>query len=319
MGFERCKAYREESVRIAPGGEPATVGPGFLRVEGELGASVLMARFERVASARIGAALVLLAGVALSDAGIVEGQPSWRVVAKGVEYAAVALGPPTPLGDGILHVVRIDPKMAALRAYMASEAGERARTAREWCEAKGLVATINLGMYQTDMKSNVGYARKGTHLNNRGFNAYRSYLGFDPRRSDLAPVVFLDGEDPDVRSVLSEYGTAIQNLRLIRAPGINVWEKQDKRWPEAAIAEDGEGRVLFLLTQTPFSMWEFNRQILAVALGIRRAMHVEGGPEASLSICSRSLELHLSGQYETGTDGALQRTIPNIVGVLAGQ
>lgn len=272
------------------------------------------------AATRVGTVLCLLAGIAAGSARSGEAQPSWRSVAGGVEYAALALEQPSPFGDGVLHVVRIDPKTATLRAYMASEPGERPRTAREWCEAKGLVAAINLGMYQTDMRSNVGHARKGTHLNSKGFNAYRSYLGFDPHRSDLPPVVFLDGEDPDVRSVLADYGTAIQNLRLIRAPGINVWEKQDKRWPEAAIAQDDAGRVLFLLTQTPFSMWEFNRQIVALPLGIRRAMHVEGGPEASLSICSPGLALHLSGQYENGADGASrQRTIPNIVGVLAGK
>jgi hypothetical protein len=257
--------------------------------------------------------------VASADAQSVEDRP-WRTVAKGVEYAALSVARPIPLGDGVLHVVRIDPRQATLRAHMASELGERPRTAREWCESKGLVAAINLGMYQTDMRSNVGHARKGAHLNNRGFNAYKAYLGFAPRRSDLAPVVFLDGEEAGVRSVLADYGTAIQNLRLIRAPGINVWEKQDKRWPEAAIAQDDEGRVLFLLTRTPFSMWEFNEQILALPLGIRRAMHVEGGPEASLSICAPGLELHLSGGYEIGSDDASRQwAIPNIVGVLAGK
>jgi hypothetical protein len=267
----------------------------------------------------IGAALVLLAGLTSGEAQPGESRPSWRAVAKGVEYAALALAPPIPLGDGVLHVVRIEPGTATLRAHLASEPGEHARTAREWCEAKGLVAAINLGMYQTDMRSNVGHARKGTHLNNRGFNAYRSFLAFDPRRSDLAPAVLLDGDEAGVRAVLSDYGTAIQNLRLIRAPGINVWEQQDKRWAEAAIAQDEQGRVLFLLTRSPFSMWELNERLLALPLGIRRAMHVEGGPEASLSVCAPGLALHLGGDWETGADAAArQRPIPNIVGVVAG-
>jgi hypothetical protein len=273
----------------------------------------------RMPAAWLGAALALLAGVASGDAQPVESRPAWRAVAKGVEYTALALAPPIPLGDGVLHVVRIDPGTATLRAHMASEPGEHARTAREWCASKGLVAAINLGMYQTDLRSNVGHARKGTHLNNRGFNAYRSYLAFDPRGSDLAPAVLLDGEEAGVRAVLAEYGTAIQNLRLIRAPGINVWEKQEKRWPEAAIAQDEQGRILFLLTRTPFSMWEFNERILGLPLGIRRAMHVEGGPEASLSVCAPGLELHLGGGRESGPGAAArQRAIPNVVGVVAG-
>jgi len=248
--------------------------------------------------------------------------PTWRPVAAGVEYAALPIEKPVESGDGVLHVLRIDPARAELRAHMASEPGEESRTAQEWCAAKDLVAVINLGMYAMDMRSNVGFARKGAHLNNGRQGAkYKSFLVFDPRRAGIAPAAILDAEDPQLHKLLADYDVVIQNLRLIRAPGQNVWSKQKKRWAEAAIAADAEGRILFLFTRTPFTMWEFNHTLLRLPLRIRNAMHAEGGPEASLSVQAPGFELHLNGSFETGfhegDDFTEQLAIPNVIGVAA--
>jgi hypothetical protein len=69
------------------------------------------------------------------------------------------------------------------------------------------------------------------------------------------------------------------------------------------------------------AMHHFNAFILGLPLGIVRAMHVEGGPEASLSIRAPGLSLDLSGSYETGfnenDDNSGQWPIPNVIGVVA--
>ena len=247
--------------------------------------------------------------------------PAWRALVPGVEYAAVRVDRPVEIGDGILHLLRVDGRRVELRAYLSSEPGEKARTAAEWCKSKGLLAAINLGMYQADRRSNVGYARKGTHVNNARFNDYRSFLAFGPQRPGLPPVTMLDGEDADVRERLAGYDVAVQNLRLIRGSAHNVWKQQNRRWTEAAIALDSEGRILFLFARTPFSMWELNRLLLALPLQIVKAMHVEGGPEASLSIHAGGVDLDLNGSYETGfredDTSREQWPLPNIIGVAA--
>ena len=111
----------------------------------------------------------------------------------------------------------------------------------------------------------------------------------------------------------------MQNLRLIRAPGQSVWGKQDRRWSEAAVATDGAGRILFIFTRQPWAMNELNDKLLALPLGITAAMHVEGGPEASLSIHAGGVDLDLNGSYETGfneNDGeTAQWPIPNLIAV----
>jgi hypothetical protein len=53
--------------------------------------------------------------------------------------------------------------------------------------------------------------------------------------------------------------------------------------------------------------------------GIDAAMHVEGGPEASLSIHAGGVNLDLNGSYETdfneNDDERRQWPIPNVLGV----
>jgi hypothetical protein len=98
-----------------------------------------------------------------------------------------------------------------------------------------------------------------------------------------------------------------------------VWAQQDRRWSEAAVAVDGAGRVLFIFSRRPYAMRELNDRLLALPLGITAAMHVEGGPEASLSIHAGGVDLDLNGSYETGfnenDDEISQWPIPNVLAV----
>jgi hypothetical protein len=79
---------------------------------------------------------------------------------------------------------------------------------------------------------------------------------------------------------------------------------------------------VFLFCRAPYTMWDFNHLLLRLPLKIERAMHVEGGPEASLSIRAAALSLDLNGAYETGfreiDDEAGQWPIPNVIGVARG-
>jgi hypothetical protein len=69
-------------------------------------------------------------------------------------------------------------------------------------------------------------------------------------------------------------------------------------------------------------MHELNDLLLHLPLDITQAMHLEGGPEASLSIHAGGVDLDLCGSYETGFEendaNAKQWPIPNVLGVARG-
>lgn len=231
---------------------------------------------------------------------------AWRLIQPGVEFASVEQ----------LSVVRVDPAQARLTVGLASEAKVAPRTAAEWCRASHLSVAINLGMFQNDGRSNVGYLRHGKHVNNGRWNAYGSVLAFDDKKA-----IWLDRDQSNPSQQTAAYDVVVQNLRLITTHRKNVWTANNKRWSEAAVAIDSKGRLLFLFSRAPRSMRDFNAVLLTLPLDIAGAMHVEGGPEASLSIHGGGVDLDLAGSYETGfwenDSNRRQWPIPNVIGVVA--
>jgi hypothetical protein len=260
---------------------------------------------------------------AMSIEGKLDGPTLWRSVGEGIEYAQVPFVENPTHGDGLLHVVRVDPERVEFHAVLASERSVANRTAGEWADDLGLAVSMNAGMFQTDQKSNVGHLRNGTHFNNSNWSTkYQSVLVFGPKKSASkgTSAAIFDLDAPGTTARIEQFNTAIQNLRLIKGSGRSVWKASSRRWSEAAIAADSRGRILFLFLRTPISMSEFNVRLTLLPLDIVRAMHVEGGPEASLSLRVDGLSLDLSGSYETGFNendsNPRQWPIPNVIGVI---
>lgn len=70
-------------------------------------------------------------------------------------------------------------------------------------------------------------------------------------------VRLLDLDPAQPPAVASQYRLVVQNLRLIKAPRKNVWGPSHKKWSEAAIATDADGRLLFLFSRRPYTMTGF--------------------------------------------------------------
>lgn len=145
---------------------------------------------------------------------------------------------------------------------------------------------------------------------------------FDPLPDQEIPafrIFDLDNQDASIDKIVKSYGTVVQNLRLIKRPGINRWSQQGKRWSEAALGEDKEGRVLFIFSRSPYSMHDLNSELLSMDLGLVAAQHLEGGPEAQLYLNIDNVSLDLFGSFETNfqenNDNNSAWPIPNCLGI----
>ena len=227
----------------------------------------------------------------------------WRQLQPGVEFASAPL-----------YIVRIDPAVARLTVALASETHSAPQKAADWCRTSHLAVAINAGMFKDDHKSNVGYLRHGKYLNNPQWNDYRAAVAINSNRARWLDL------DSDKAQITDDYDIVIQNLRLITKNRKNVWAPNRRQWSEAALAIDDKGRLLFLFSRAPYSMKEFNALLLSLPLNIAGAMHLEGGPEASLSIHTGGVDLDLAGSYETGfwpdDSNVRQWPIPNVLGVV---
>jgi hypothetical protein len=122
-----------------------------------------------------------------------------------------------------------------------------------------------------------------------------------------------------LQSILNDYNSVIQNLRLIKKPGTNLWKQQNREWSEAAIGEDKEGRILFIYSRSPLSMHDLNEELLASGIGIVAAQHLEGGFEAQFYLNQGDVEIDLFDSYDAhsseGKGNAEAWPIPNIIGI----
>jgi hypothetical protein len=246
--------------------------------------------------------------------------PDWQELAPGLDTATFEGDGQTFSKGATIAILRADPERwePALLCADLVNAG-RPLTAREWCEAHDLHAATNAGMFAKDGRTHVGYLRVGEYTNSSHINGYQSVLAFSPKQPDLPFARLFDLDATTLEEILAAYHSVAQNLRLVQRPGVNRWSPQERMWSEAALGQDRKGRLLFIFAEDPFSMYEFNRILLALPIDLECAQHLEGGPEAQLFIRCGPYEREFIGSYETGfaeTRASAQAwPIPNALGI----
>jgi hypothetical protein len=159
----------------------------------------------------------------LSSPGMTDGP--WQSLAPGMDLGTFSASQPGGSGDSRITVLRIDPDRWSLEfTGLSLNDMTSGKTARQWSKAHRLTAAINAGMYGTDYRTHVGYLRFREHLNNDNVNAYQSVAAFDPRRDGLPRFRIFDLDTPGVsmQTILRDYASAVQNLRLIKR---RPWER----------------------------------------------------------------------------------------------
>ncbi|MDP2317342.1 MAG: phosphodiester glycosidase family protein [Pseudomonadota bacterium] len=240
----------------------------------------------------------------------------WAQLPSGLDLGVFTVDPAPTHGDGRLVVVRVDPARFELVAYAASAEGA-ARTAADWVDTTpGLLAAINASMYGPDLRTAVSLLVADGHANNPTLGADNSVLAF----GGDAPARIIDRTCEDFDTLRPRYPTLIQGIRMLGCQG-NVWEEQPRRWSEAAIGQDADGRVLFLFARTPWSAHTFVEHARSLDLGLTRLQHADGGPPAQLAWRDGGATVGLVGSYETDARENDSRVfavaVPNLVGVRA--
>ena len=264
--------------------------------------------------------ILLLVFLLLTTPGMAHG--AWESLAPGMDIGTFQASKPSSSGDSLVTILRIDPENWSLEfTGLSLTDGSGGLTARQWSETYGLTAAINAGMFATDNRTHVGYLRFRNHLNNGNVNAYQSVAAFDPRRQGLPRFRIFDLDEPGIsmETILRDYASAVQNLRLIKRPGRNRWFQQEKIWSEAALGEDETGRILFIFCRSPYTMHDLNNELLRLDIGLVSAQHLEGGPQAQLYINTGETEFEIFGSHGSSSRGyddlPMAWPIPNVLGV----
>lgn len=254
----------------------------------------------------------------------VEGQNAvWKQIDEGLHYGDFTAPIKASTGDSKILIVRIDPKFYSFRLLSTSELASSplSLNVKGWADKYKLIAAINAGMFQTDLKSNVGYMKNYSHMNNPRFHkTYASVFAFNPKKADLPPAMVFDTDVKHMKEIVGEYHTVIQNLRLIKRPRLERWARQEKRWSEAALGQDQDGNIMLIFSGSPYTMHELIKILLSLPIKLDCAMHLEGGPAASFYLRHNSIELARVGRHElasivVGDTNNEFLPIPNVIGI----
>ena len=249
----------------------------------------------------------------------VASDPTWSLLADGLELGRFKVNHSTPVGDSTITILRADPSQWELRLLSVGAKNKAGVTAKDVCERFDLVGATNAGMFHPDQITHVGYMRSQESVNCKTWNQYLSAASFGPKRNELPEFQIFDLDATSADSVTALYRSVVQNLRLIKKPGENRWAQQEKRWSEAALGEDNQGRILFIFCRSPYSMHDLNEILLSLPIGLVSAQHLEGGPEAQLYIRVGDSIVDAVGSYETGFNendhNVRAWTVPNLIGL----
>ena len=250
---------------------------------------------------------------------------SEKFLDQGLSYQIFNLAKEDSFNNSEIIIIKINPNFYNINLLSADKHKHENLTVKEWSNKHNLIISINAGMFQKDYKSNVGYMKQFSYINNPHINNYQSIAAFNPKDSTKAKFKIYDVEKYNgvldikkIKKIISNYNSIVQNLRLIKRPAENRWTQQQEKWSEIALGEDINGNMLIIFCSSPYSMHDLNNILLELPIDIMCAQHLEGGAQASLYLKYKDIELVYSGGYDNSflsdTNFGLWR-IPNIIGI----
>jgi len=246
----------------------------------------------------------------------------WKRLEDGLDIGIFHINTSSLFNHSEITVLRVDPKNWDIKLYSIRQSGyKKGIPSKEWSRRHQLTAAINAGMHLPDMSTHVGYMQTDKSTQGRRAKSYQSLAAFSPRTKDVPPfrIFDMDEEDADFDKITKEYAHVVQNLRLIKRPGLNRWEQKNRRWNEAALGEDKQGRALLIYSSGLLNMHDLNEALLSLPLDLVTAQHLEGGREAQLYINHPDYTKELNNSIDPlylGQDRNLGAwPIPNVIGV----
>ena len=242
-----------------------------------------------------------------------QGRADWRELEQGLFFGEFQLND----GDARLSVLRIDPAHFDFTLCARSQDSGPSRPLSQWGEQYNLSAAINASMYLPDSSTSTGYMRQGNHTNNgRIVQRFGAFFVAGPDEPGLPLAAILDRDSPLWRQQMERYSLVIQNYRMINADRRILWSPGGPHYSISAVAQDGEGQILFMHCRQPVEAYAFAQQVLHLPLNVRTVMYVEGGGQAGLLVRSAALTREMVGLSPSGllVTGDLRAVLPNVLG-----
>ncbi len=242
------------------------------------------------------------------------GKPIWLTLEPGLEFGEFRLN----ADDSKLTVLRIDPDKFDFVLGSSGMDKRGSRSLENWARDYDLKAAINASMFLPDNLKSTGYMRSGDYVNNgRIMERFGAFFVANPKKENLPRATIIDKNMDGWQEKLKDYDLVIQNYRMTNSQRKILWSPGGPLYSISAIAQDGDGKILFLHSRVPLEAYSFVQQLLHLPLDVRTVMYVEGGAQAGLLVHSDKLQRNLAGAHAPSflVTGKMKAALPNILGI----
>lgn len=231
--------------------------------------------------------LTLLAAIAVGVAVLLRHEneaPRFRVLQPGVEFAVVRGDPYCRMGPSEIAVLRLDPRRVRLRMAHYTQLPDRAPLdVLDWERRIGALAVFNAGQYYPDYSYMGLFVSEGHPISPRAHGLFKAALVADPAGGGRDARV-LDLERQPLPAGPLPWREIAQSFMLFDDDGhIRVRQSHQTTY-RTIVGEDQQGRLVVIATEGGYTLYELAGLLRTMPLGLKRAMSMDGGEEAVLSV-----------------------------------
>jgi uncharacterized protein YigE (DUF2233 family) len=248
--------------------------------------------------ARVSALVAVVVGAFLT--GQHTGGPRWRELAPGVEFTTLRGEPYCRSGSATLAALRLDPTKVRLRVHHFSREPEgRPLDLTEWQRRSGALAAFNAGQYYGDYSYMGLLAGQGTWISRHRHPTFQAALVAGPRDGGLdARVLDLARDGLDTDSL--RWNEVAQSFMLLDRDGTVRVRHSDQVADRTAVGQDRHGRLVVLVTEGGYTLWDFAQLLRRLPLDLALVMAMDGGREAELVVSAGDFRYASFGQWLPG-------------------
>lgn len=244
---------------------------------------------------------VLVAGALLATQGSRGLQ--WRALEPGLDFATLRGEPFCRRGSAAIAVLRVDPRRFRLNVHhYTTESASGPIDVLDWRRRTDALAVVNAGQYYPDFSYMGLLVSGGKVVSARRHPDYQAAFVAEPARGRAnARVLDLASDRLDLGK--REWAEVAQSFMLFDRKGAMRVRRTDRVANRTVVGEDAQGRVLVIVTEGGYKLWELAQLLQRGPLDLTHAMSMDGGAESKLCVRAGRFSYASFGPWD-GDDGS---------------